>query len=716
MTENKFYSNSHFSARILNWTQVIVYSRIFWSVLAIKIVASCLFGSSYMTDLFIPFLEGFVANPSHNVYEAFWSRGDLINFPYPAAMLYIMALPRWTLTVFGLTSTNENFLLFVYRIPILIADVVIFLVLCRWLRQKVKALLWLYWSSPVLFYISYLHGQLDVIPMALALLSAYFLFSRRPLASAIVFGLAIGAKTHMLLMLPFILVYLWQNARRGSTMANYLLLASATFTVVNLPFLASGSFISMVFHNPQQDKVGLAAIATGYENLKFYIIPSILICLVTYSSHIHIRNRDLFLVFVGFSFSIILLFVPPAQGWYFWVVPFFAYFYARIAYPYQLLFVILQFCYFLYFGLIPDSDFTNLLQVQGISAIPSAYNVLAGLGLETELIVNLAFTSLQTFLLLSSTVMYFRGIHLPQSRKLIARPFMLGVSGDSGAGKSTVSDSLQTLFGVDLLGVICGDDMHKWQRGHQRWSELTHLDPRANELHHELVYMKQLRRNKLIWRRHYDHNTGRFTDELPVNPRPVMILEGLHSFYLKPTRDLFDLKVFMKPDPNLLLHRKVVRDIQKRNHPKEKVIASIEQRRRDSEKYIIRQEGYADIIVSFMLHDKIPEDQVGNKDYHFTEWLRLSLSNAYFLDPIVADLMEINAGAVRHYYDENDFQVIELDTPPALEDIAALGEKHVKGLQQFGIYDPVWEGGWRGVMQLIISYCIFSDWENGHDT
>ena len=37
-----------------------------------------------------------------------------------------------------------------------------------------------------------------------------------------------------------------------------------------------------------------------------------------------------------------------------------------------------------------------------------------------------------------------------------------------------------------------------------------------------------------------------------------MVTEGLHSFYLKPSRDLCDLKIFIKPDQNLLQHRKIV--------------------------------------------------------------------------------------------------------------------------------------------------------------
>lgn len=699
------------SSRILDWTGTIARSKAFWLILLLKIAAAWFFGSAYITGLFIPFLEQFVSSPSSNVYDIFWSSGRTMNFPYPAAMLYIMVLPRWAFFNLGLSWNLENFLLFVYRIPILLADIAIFMVLSRWLRQRVKIILWLYWASPVLFYINYMHGQLDVIPMAVAILSVYFLFSGRLLVAAILLSLAIATKMHMVLILPFVLVYLWQDNLRIAPVLRFLTIVVCGFLLVNFPYVASDGFIHMVFLNAQQNKIGIAAISSGNDNVAFYLIPALLLMLIAYSCHIQIRNRDLFVIFVGFSFGILLLFIPPVQGWYYWIIPFFIYFFARMSYPYTFIFFALQLCYFLYFGLTPDSDFTELLHLGHSGGEPSAYALLVKWGLPGNVVTSLAFTGLQTVLFLSCVVMYYRGIHIPQRGKFSSRPFMVGVAGDSGAGKSTISMGLQALFGVRQLSVICGDDMHKWQRGHERWSELTHLDPRANELHTELEYLKTLRRNKLIWRRHYDHNTGNFTDELPINPRRVMILEGLHSFYLKPARDLFDLKVFVKPEPSLLLHRKVVRDMKKRNYTKEKVIASIEARQKDSEKYIVTQERYADIIISFMLRDEIPFEEIGNAELITDEWLRVTVSNEYYLDPIVADFLDMIPDGVRHYYDENDLQVLDFEYPPQHDDVLFLGEKYVSGLQHFGIYDPNWQDGWLGVIQLLIGYCIFHGWE-----
>lgn len=697
--------------RVLGWTATITHSKAFWLILALKIIASCFFGSEYLTKLFIPFLDSFASSPSVNPYDLFWSSGNTTNFPYPAAMLYIMAFPHWLLSQIGLNSNLLNIELFIYRIPILLADIAIFLTLSRWHRRRVELVLWLYWASPVLFYINYLHGQLDAVPVALAILSTYFLFSNRPFISALILGLAISTKMHMLLMAPFVLVYLWQDYTRFAPVLKYGVTMCLSFLIINAPYLLSDGFIHMVFMNAQQNKVGLAAFSLS-NGIEFYLIPALLMALIIYATHIQIRNRDVFLIFIGFSFGIILLFIPPSQGWYYWVLPFFIYFYVRSPRSYFSVIIALQAAYFLYFALIADSDFTTLLQVGDFVTRESLHATLSRLGIDAPIALNSAFTGLQTLLLLNCVVVFYQGVYIPQRRSIMARPFMLGIAGDSGAGKSTISSCIQDLFGVSQLAVICGDDMHKWQRGHSQWHELTHLDPRANELHNELQYLKLLRENKLIWRRHYDHNTGEFTNKLPISPRPVMVMEGLHSFYLKPARDLFDLKIFVKPDPTLLLHRKVVRDMKKRNYTKEKVIRSIEERRKDSEKYIVTQERYADIIVSHMLRQPIAAEDIGNPEIAAEEWLRVTLSNEYFLDPIITDLLEMLPGAVSHYYDENDLQVLDFDRPPEVEDILALGEKYVEGLQQFGIYDPKWRGGWQGLMQLLIGYCIFHGWES----
>lgn len=710
MNSITLHDRHRFRARILAWTERVAHSKLFWIVLLLKLVASVSFGSTYMTELFIPFLEHFVANPLANPYEAFSHMGRETSFPYPAVMLYLMALPRFVTLGLGFEHLGQHALLLIYRLPLLAADLVIFLLLCRWMRQRVDCLLWLYWASPVLFYISYVHGQLDVIPVALQFLCVHCIFSGRSTLAAVVLGLALATKTQTLLVLPFALVFMWQDQLSLRAVARFMVVTLAVFVAVNLPFAVGSGLANMVFLNAQQAKIGLAAINLVGQGLDLYIIPTLFLTLVAYALHLRIHNRELFLTFTGFAFGLILLFVAPSQGWYFWVVPFFVYFFVRLNLSYLVLFAAFQLCYFAYFALTPTSDFTTVWQWSAQGEEGALFAYVQSLGLNADLLLDLTFTALQTLLFLCCCVMYYRGIHLPRQHKLTARPFMFGVAGDSGAGKSTVSAAVADLFGPRHASVICGDDMHKWQRGHDRWSELTHLDPRANELHIELQYVKALRQNRLIWRRHYDHNSGRFTEEMKIRPKPITVLEGLHTFYLRPARDLFDLRVFVKPDPTLLLHRKVVRDMQKRNYTKETVIASVKRRQADSAKYITTQEKHADIVVSFMLRDPVSDDRIGDTDVVTHEWLRITLSNAFFLDPLIDDLHAVMPTGVHHYYDDHDRQVLDFDQPFDIEDIWALGEKHVGGLEEFGVYSPHWHAGWMGIVQLIMGYCVFHGW------
>ena len=699
-----------FDEKVLDWFGTILRSKIFWCILVLKIISSFMFGSSVLIEFFIPFLEEFVSSPFSNIYQTSWNDGLERNFPYPATMLWIMGLPRLMLYWVGFNELPLNILMFVYRLPLILADLAIFMILCRWLRQKIGLLLWLYWASPVLFYINYFHGQLDVIAMAIAFLSTYFLFTNRLFQFAIFLGLAVAAKMHLIALIPFVLIYLWQNDRRIWTNFGFILISTVIFFSINLPYIFSDGFINMVLLNPQQSKVGLITLQSSIDGNLLQLIPAILLLLVFYSATIQIRNRDVFLFFIGSTFCVILLFIPPSQGWYYWVLPFLIYFFVRHPSTSLLPIISLKIAYFLYFAVIPESDFGLLSQVNFINNNDRILNdILVNMGVDVVTLVGLSFTVLQTFLFINTSLMLFRGVYIPQQSKLRARPYIIGISGASGSGKSTLASNIKKVFGSRRVGIICGDDMHKWERGNERWKEFTHLNPIANELHYDLDILKQLRKNKRIYRRQYDHNNGKFTDKVEVNPLPIMVTEGLHSFYLKPSRDLCDLKIFIKPDQNLLQHRKIVRDVNKRNSTKETVIKSINERKVDMVKFIEVQEKHADLIFSNIPVNDLKENDIGNPDLDVSERLSITLSNSFSVGSIVSDLIEILNNDVHHYYDDKDQQIIEFKRPPEQNTIRALGEKHASGVEFFGIYDPPWSGGWDGVVQLFIAFCIFSD-------
>ena len=44
----------------------------------------------------------------------------------------------------------------------------------------------------------------------------------------------------------------------------------------------------------------------------------------------------------------------------------------------------------------------------------------------------------------------------------------------------------KNIFGKNFTQIIHGDDNHKWERGHEKWLEYTHLNPKANNLYKEI--------------------------------------------------------------------------------------------------------------------------------------------------------------------------------------------------------------------------------------
>ncbi len=679
---------------------------VFWLTLVLKVIAGTLFASKYLSDMFIPFLEYFAHHPIADPYDFFYKIDQNSIFPYPALMLYVMSFFRFIFFYCGLSVSNLHFLFFAYRLPLLMCDFLILLIFLSWFPKKNKKVLYLYWCSPVLFYVTYLHGQLDIVPSAFLFVALYCLFKDKLTLAAIVFGLALSAKLHLFIALPFFVIFLWRYNFNIIDPIKFSCLTSLSFVISNLPFIFKAHFINMVFLNPELHRLSFAKLSYGNQNIpQFYVIVGAYLVLIFRSLLMRVLNRDLFIMFLGTSFGFLLFFVVPMQGWYFWVIPFFAYFYIKSPVRQLPLFFLLQISYFVYFGFHQHSDYISILSsfFSKDANNFNIYNFLSLSGYSSALILNFSYTLLQVFLIINCLWIYYRGVTSLQKSKVTARAYIIGISGNSGSGKTTLARALQYFFSQRFSALICGDDMHKWQRGDSKWLELTHLDPRANELHRDLKYISMLRDNKVIFRRHYDHDTGRFTHEVPIKPKPIMIFEGLHSFYLKPARELMDLKIFVRPEDNLLIYWKITRDMKCRGYSKEKVLESILRRQDDSRKYITVQEEHADIVVSF---SSDPSIDYNRTELDFNIVLELRILNTFFLDPLLEDLCDHLKDKIEHYYDKEDWQVIKFrDTLPVYV-LEQVGEKHLTSVQDLGLYSPVWLEGWDGILQLLIVYCV----------
>jgi uridine kinase len=671
----------------------------------VKIFLSLAFSSSYLSEFFIPFTKYFVSSGLENPYNFFWKNGMTNSFPYPQFMLYTLSLFEYMFN--WVPDTYKSLTLLVYRLPLLISDCVILLILLKWLKGHPLKVMLFYWLSPVLIYISYIHGQLDVIPVCLLFISLYALFKDRFLISGLFLGLSLAAKMTGLMAVPFFLVYFYLNKTRKKSCLIFLTTLVVCFVVINIPY-ASSHYFSMVFQNDQQSKL-LHLSLDLMSGRTFYVIFFVYGILLFHSITFVTVNRDVFNMFLGFTFGSILLFIPPAPGWYFWFLPFLIYFCIKNEGKSYIIFFGLQTMYFIYFFIIPESDYFQLLLYSSgwKPSTDTIFSLLEKNNLNPYLIVNTIFTIFQTTLLFSCILIYQRGVQSFRQHKLTFQPYLIGIGGDSGVGKTTFSKIIESIFESKNVTHIKGDDMHKWERGAPEWETVTHLDPKANHLHQEYAYLSSLKKGKAVFRRYYDHTIGKFSDPIKLNPKKILLFDGLHPFYIERLRDLYNLKIFICPEKQLIQHWKIVRDQEKRGYSKEKVLDNLTRREKDSQKYIDVQSKYADILIEIFSEKTI--QSIGDESEKLDYKLKLRFSNWIYLDSVINALKKEKNLTINQTHGDTDYQFLTIEGNVEFESLETIAEQFIPGLQDLGINRPIWPKNLFGVLALLVTYYMFLD-------
>lgn len=179
------------------------------------------------------------------------------------------------------------------------------------------------------------------------------------------------------------------------------------------------------------------------------------------------------------------------------------------------------------------------------------------------------------------------------------RPIMFAVVGDSGAGKSTLARGCAEILGPERVTGICLDDYHALDRAARIAAGVTALDPDSNHLALMGQHMRLLRQGETIFKPVYDHSNGTFGRPEFVRPNTVMLINGLHGLYTPELRALWDVSVFLDPDPELRAAWKLKRDTSARGYDELQVRRELEARRQDSERHIAPQRARADIVIGF---------------------------------------------------------------------------------------------------------------------
>ena len=154
-------------------------------------------------------------------------------------------------------------------------------------------------------------------------------------------------------------------------------------------------------------------------------------------------------------------------------------------------------------------------------------------------------------------------------------PFIIGVAGGSGSGKTTVTAKVLETVGPDMAAVIVQDYYYRDQ-AHLTFEQrlATNYDhPHAFDWPLLIEHIEDLLAGRAIEMPVYDftHHT-RAAETITVKPAPVIVIEGLFPLYDAVLRDMMSLKIFVDTDPDVRFIRRLQRDIRERGRTVDHVI------------------------------------------------------------------------------------------------------------------------------------------------
>lgn len=154
-------------------------------------------------------------------------------------------------------------------------------------------------------------------------------------------------------------------------------------------------------------------------------------------------------------------------------------------------------------------------------------------------------------------------------------PLVIGIAGGSGSGKTTLAQSILHQIGENRIAFLPHDAYYRDQAElpYEERKKVNYDHPDALETSLLIQHIKALQAGHAIDLPVYDFVAyTRSAETIRVEPKSIILVEGILIFTEPELRNLFSMKLFVDADPDLCFIRRLTRDITERGRPLESII------------------------------------------------------------------------------------------------------------------------------------------------
>jgi uridine kinase len=196
-------------------------------------------------------------------------------------------------------------------------------------------------------------------------------------------------------------------------------------------------------------------------------------------------------------------------------------------------------------------------------------------------------------------------------------PLVIGIAGGTGSGKTTVTNAILDRLDKSRVNVIQHDSYYRDLSAHGGLTpDKVNFDhPDSLETSLLITHVRALRDGRTIDQPIYNFTTHRRMDStLRIDPREIIIIDGILIFVDKELRELMDIRIFVDTDADERLIRRIRRDILERGRSIESVMNQYMQTVKPMHlEFVEPSKHWADVIIPRGAENTVAIDMVVSK-------------------------------------------------------------------------------------------------------